>query len=137
MCSSDLEALTRRADNGRIVPRNAPAMAINFSLHFSSRLDDAQACWRAIKAPVLQVFARLGSPLRRPEDMTGDRLQQERLAHFRDCRVEWLEDTGHAVHLERPDTMARLIEDFIPFAHPEPYVTPASPTTPATPPAAG
>lgn len=127
------EALTRRADDGRIVLRNDPAMASNFSMHFSSRLDDAQACWRAVRAPVLQVFARQGSPLRRPEDMTEERLQADRLAHFRDCRLQWLEDTGHAVHLERPEAMARLIEDFIPFAHPAPHPAAA----PAQPPAAG
>ncbi len=133
------QAMSRQDEQGRIVLLNDPAMSSNYSMHFSSRLDDAQACWRAVTAPVLMVFARQGSPLRRPDDMTDERLQQDRLANFRDCRLLWLEDTGHAVHLERPEAMAQMVEDFIPFRHPAPHpVADAAPATPdnATRPAA-
>ena len=62
---------------------------------------------------MLWLIARDGSPRRRVADLSDGRLEQ-RLACYRTRKEVWLDDTGHMVHLERPEELARLIEDFFP-----------------------
>ena len=74
------------------------------------RRDETEACWRRVSAPVLllvgeqsQLRSRLG-----PEGTD---------AHFhvvfRDLRIETIADAGHMLHHERPEEVARLIEEFL------------------------
>lgn len=106
--------LARESVNGGgITMLSDPSHATNYGPHFSNRLDDSMACWRAITAPVLWLIARDGSPVRRSDELSDGRLEQ-RLACYRTRKEVWLDDTGHMVHLERPEELARLIEEFFP-----------------------
>jgi pimeloyl-ACP methyl ester carboxylesterase len=105
--------LAREDANGGIAMLSDPSHASNYGPHFSNRLDDSMACWRAITAPVLWLVASDGSPVKRTADLSDGRLQA-RLACYRTRKEIWLDDTGHMVHLERPEELARLIEEFFP-----------------------
>jgi len=105
--------LAREDANGGIAMLSDPSHASNYGPHFSNRLDDSMACWRAITAPVLWLVASDGSPVRRTADLSDGRLEA-RLACYRNRKEIWLHDTGHMVHLERPEELARLMEEFFP-----------------------
>jgi len=123
-------AWTRVNEAGRVQLLSDPACASNYTMQFSSRLDDAMACWRAITAPVHMLLARQGGVIERAEDL-GDGRMEQRLANLRTAGISWVEDCGHMVHLERPEALAAKIEEFFPYAHP---VAPAAPeSNPAQP----
>lgn len=65
------------------------------------RRAEAEACWRAIAAPVLLVAGRR-SNFGSPEDLPFPR-----------SRIAWIEDSGHMLHLEQPAELARTIEPFL------------------------
>ncbi|MBS1200551.1 MAG: alpha/beta hydrolase [Proteobacteria bacterium] len=72
--------------------------------------EDAEACWRQVVAPALLVLAtdsdyraRLG------EDGEPERLRRA----FPAICVEMLADAGHMMHHERPEAVARLLDDFL------------------------
>jgi len=77
------------------------------------RVDEAQALYAAITAPTLAVQA------------SGDSLSQwwqgrytlaeyhERLKAVPDCRTAVIEDAGHMLHHDQPETLAGLIADFL------------------------
>ncbi len=74
------------------------------------RREEAEACWRRINAPVLfllgaesQLRARLGA------DGTDAHLREV----FRNVRIETIACAGHMLHHERPEEVARLIEEFL------------------------
>ena len=72
--------------------------------------DDAEACWRQVVAPALLVLA-LESDYRARLGGDGD---PERLrAAFPGIQVATLTDAGHMMHHERPDEVARLLEEFL------------------------
>ncbi len=77
-------------------------------------LDDAKACWRRIKAPVLWIAARDSFIMKRFSDAEGEADYLERIRCFADIRVEMLEDAGHNMHHDQPQRLAQLIEDFLP-----------------------
>ena len=68
------------------------------------------ACWHAIKAPVLMVLAEEGGLARQKKDLTPE-LVRQRLASYRNCRQVILPETGHMVHLERPERLAEVVEE--------------------------
>lgn len=77
-------------------------------------LDDAKACWRRIKAPVLWLAARDSFIMKRFSDAEGEADYLERIGCFADIRVEMLEDAGHNMHHDQPERLAQLIEAFLP-----------------------
>jgi len=75
------------------------------------RLEEAMACWKKVTAPVLWI-AGSDSWIRdwlkdRPEEF-----EQRKLAfkNFAECVIA---DAGHMLHIEQPEQVAKLIEDFL------------------------
>lgn len=77
------------------------------------RLDEAKACWRRIAAPVL--FVRGSDSKYMFYNTTGEADFQERLACIARYRVVALTECGHNLHHDRPEDIARLIEEFFPL----------------------
>jgi pimeloyl-ACP methyl ester carboxylesterase len=74
------------------------------------RTDEVEACWRRVTAPVMFVLgehselrARLGP------DGSDARLRDV----FKNVRIETIAGAGHMLHHERPEEVARLIEEFL------------------------
>jgi pimeloyl-ACP methyl ester carboxylesterase len=74
------------------------------------RRDELQACWQQITAPVLFIAAEESEHFKRiRHTFTLDNLQKD----FRDVQLEIVQQAGHMLHLEQPESVARLIQDFI------------------------
>jgi len=72
--------------------------------------DQAEACWRAIVAPLLLVFAEESELTRR----MGDEIAEERLrALFANVTTATIRGAGHMIHHERPDETATLLDAFL------------------------
>lgn len=72
--------------------------------------DQAEACWRAIVAPLLLVLAEESELTKR----VSDEIAAERLrALFHDITTAMIPGAGHMVHHERPAEIAALIEGFL------------------------
>jgi pimeloyl-ACP methyl ester carboxylesterase len=71
--------------------------------------DQAEACWRAIEAPVLFVVGGLSDVAKRLSDADAEANFRRQ---FRDLSLVTLQDTGHMMHHERPKEVAELIEQF-------------------------
>jgi pimeloyl-ACP methyl ester carboxylesterase len=72
--------------------------------------DQAEACWRAIVAPLLLVMGQESELTKRmSEDLTPQRLQ----SLFRNITTVTLPDTGHMVHHEQPAQLAPIVEKFL------------------------
>ena len=72
--------------------------------------DQAEACWRAIEAPVLFTIGDQSDLVKR----MGDVLDETRLRElFRRGTFATVKDAGHMLHHEQPEQVARLIEDFL------------------------
>lgn len=72
------------------------------------RREEAAACWRATRAPVLLV-AGADSDFRarfRGLDPLADAA-----GHYREARIETLADAGHMMHWERPAAVAALVRE--------------------------
>jgi pimeloyl-ACP methyl ester carboxylesterase len=98
----------RRRDDGRIElwadPKHKHANPVLY------QRDQAEACWRAITAPVLFVTGSESELVRRMGDEIGEaRLKQI----FRDVTPVTIEGAGHMLHHERPEEVAALIERFL------------------------
>jgi pimeloyl-ACP methyl ester carboxylesterase len=79
------------------------------------RLDEAFACWKAIDCPALMVLAADTDALRH---VAHDRAQalaevHRRLAAVRGAEQATVDDAGHMLHHDQPETVARLIMDFL------------------------
>jgi pimeloyl-ACP methyl ester carboxylesterase len=73
--------------------------------------DQAEACWRAIVAPLLLVFAEESELTRR----MGDEIQEERLrTQFANLTLAMIRGAGHMIHHERPEETATLLDRFLP-----------------------
>lgn len=77
------------------------------------RLDEAQALYRSISAPVLAVEASDDSLGLWWKDRYTLAQYHERLQHVPDCRITVVQDAGHMLHHDQPQAVARLIEDFV------------------------
>jgi len=75
------------------------------------RDDEARACWQQVTAPVLWVEASESGYLKR----AGISAEQhaERRAAFRKLTHVVVDDAGHMLHHDRPEEVARLIEEFV------------------------
>jgi pimeloyl-ACP methyl ester carboxylesterase len=72
--------------------------------------DQAEACWRAIEAPLLFVLADQSDLVKR----MGDVLDEARLRQlFRRGTFATVKDAGHMLHHEQPEQLAALIETFL------------------------
>lgn len=72
--------------------------------------EQAEACWRAIEAPVLFVLGEQSDLVKR----MGDELAESRLRLlYRHLTFATVNDAGHMMHHERPDEVAALIEEFL------------------------
>ena len=76
------------------------------------RLEDAKACWRQVVAPVLWVAAKDSFIMKNFVSAAGAVDYRERIACFRDIRVELLEEAGHNMHHDQPQRLAQLLEAF-------------------------
>jgi pimeloyl-ACP methyl ester carboxylesterase len=74
------------------------------------RRDETEACWREIKAPMLALAGAQSSYLAQWRDNSA-------VEDFRRCvpgsTVNVVAGLGHLLHLERPDVVAPLIEEFL------------------------
>lgn len=117
-----------RRDNPRLTPERAAFLAEHATqeteggVRFAAdprhrwvnpvlyRLEEARACWRRVTAPVLCVRGRDSAFMR--EYVPDEADYRERLACFANVRDIELEDCGHNMHHDRPEEVARLIEEF-------------------------
>jgi pimeloyl-ACP methyl ester carboxylesterase len=74
------------------------------------RMEEARACWRRATAPTLWV--RGGDSQFMREYIPSEADYRERLACFAAARDVLLADCGHNLHHDRPEEVARLIEEF-------------------------
>ena len=98
-----------REEGGRVSLRADPAhRRINPVLY---RLEEAEACWRQVSAPVLWVE---GAETRTPAQigLTAADLAQ-RKACFARLEAQVIADAGHMLHHDQPQRLAGVIEDFL------------------------
>ena len=76
------------------------------------RIEEARACWRRVTAPVL--WLRGGDSAFMREYIPQEDDYGERLACFAAAREARLDECGHNLHHDRPEEVARLIEEFFP-----------------------
>jgi pimeloyl-ACP methyl ester carboxylesterase len=96
-------------DDGRVALRSDPAhKRVNPVLY---RLDEAQACWRRVTAPVLWVEGAASDTLARLR-IAGDALE-ERKRCFANLTARTLADAGHMLHHDQPAGLARMVEEFL------------------------
>jgi pimeloyl-ACP methyl ester carboxylesterase len=129
---ADVDALAERLrrDNPRLGEARARFLAANFHRETSSdgviaeadawhrvvfpvmyRLEEAKSCWREVVAPVLWVVARES---RIVKTIAADRDDyRARLGCFRDLTEVVLDDCGHMMQHDQPETLAKILEDFL------------------------
>jgi pimeloyl-ACP methyl ester carboxylesterase len=72
--------------------------------------DQAEACWRAISAPVLFIVGDQSELAKR----MADEIAEDRLRELlRDVTPATIRGAGHMMHHERPEDLAALIEPFL------------------------
>jgi pimeloyl-ACP methyl ester carboxylesterase len=96
------------ADGGVILRSDPAHKLVNATLY---RLDEARACWGHVTAPVLWIDAAESETVSRMK-LTPEELAERRAA-FRDLRHHTVENAGHMLHHDRPEEVARLIEEFL------------------------
>lgn len=99
----------RQADDGSVVLRGDPAHKVVNPILY--RTDEARACWRQVSAPVLWVEASESEALKRIGLSAQE--QAERRAAFSNLRHVTVPQAGHMLHHDRPEEVARLIEEFL------------------------
>jgi pimeloyl-ACP methyl ester carboxylesterase len=72
--------------------------------------EQAEACWRAIEAPVLFVLGDQSDLVKRMRDELAEHKLR---AVFRNITFTTIEGAGHMLHHERPDAVAAVIEQFL------------------------
>jgi pimeloyl-ACP methyl ester carboxylesterase len=87
---------------GRVVLRADPAHKLTNPVLY--RRAEAEACWQETSATTLLIAGRR-SRFVKPDDPLFS--QQE---------AQWIEDAGHMLHFERPEELARVIEEFLSLA---------------------
>ena len=99
----------RAAEDGRVVLRGDPAHKIVNPVLY--HYEEVRACWQQATAHVLWVEASESNYLAR----AGISAEQhaERRSAFRRLTYVVVKDAGHMLHHDRPDDVARLIEDFL------------------------
>ena len=99
----------RETAEATVVLRADPAHKIvNATLY---RYEEARACWRQVRAPVLWVEGAEWDTLKRRGPDASELI--ERRAAFANLRYATLPDSGHMLHHDQPEALARLVEDFL------------------------
>ncbi len=98
-----------KEQGGGVVLRADPAhKRINPVMY---RLEEAEACWRQISAPVLWVEGAQSTTPQHIGLTTQDIDARKRCFARLDSRV--IADAGHMLHHDQPAALARVIEDFL------------------------
>jgi len=98
-----------REEGPSVVLRGDPAHKIVNPLLY--RIEEAQACWREVSAPVLWVDAAGSDTLKRLG--LSEAQHAERRNCFRNLKYVTVREAGHMLHHDQPQEVARLIEEFI------------------------
>jgi pimeloyl-ACP methyl ester carboxylesterase len=99
----------REVDAKGVTLRGDPAHKIVNPVLY--RQDEVRACWQLATAPVLWVEAAESDALKRVGlDAAG---HAERRASFRDLRHVTVSGSGHMLHHDQPQAVARLLEEFL------------------------
>lgn len=78
------------------------------------RVEEALACWRAIRAPVLWVEAAETEAWRWMGGKEAARSEVDRrVAHIPRVTPVTIADAGHMLHHDQPEALARIIEEFL------------------------
>jgi pimeloyl-ACP methyl ester carboxylesterase len=95
--------------NGGVVLRGDPAHKIVNPVLY--RYEEVRACWQRARAPVLWVDGAESAALKR---LGLDAAQYaERRAQFADLRYATIAQSGHMLHHDQPEAVARLIDEFL------------------------
>jgi pimeloyl-ACP methyl ester carboxylesterase len=97
-----------REDSGRWVLLADPAHKVLNRVAY--RVDEVQACWRAIQAPVLWVEADDSDILRRMTALPDYRTRLEAVPTLRQATVA---DASHMLHHDQPAAVAQLVAEFL------------------------
>jgi pimeloyl-ACP methyl ester carboxylesterase len=92
-----------------VVLRSDPAHKIVNPVLY--RQDEVEACWRLATAPVLWVEAAESDALKRVG--LDAAAHAERRAAFRDLRHVTVPGSGHMLHHDQPEAVARLLDEFL------------------------
>jgi pimeloyl-ACP methyl ester carboxylesterase len=95
--------------DGRVGLRSDPAhKRVNPILY---RLEEAEACWRAVRAPVLWVEGAESENLKRLR--IDEPTYAVRKRCFARLEAHTLAGAGHMLHHDQPEALARIVEDFL------------------------
>jgi pimeloyl-ACP methyl ester carboxylesterase len=72
--------------------------------------EDAEACWRELRAPLLLLVGELSDL---PAKLGADGTPAAFRANFPHLEIAHVAGAGHMLHIERPDLVAPLIEAFL------------------------
>jgi len=98
----------KEVSGGGVALRSDPAHKIvNATL---SRFEEMLAFWQRVTAPVLWVDAAESRTLKQIGIDAED--YAKRRAAYKSLRYETVQEAGHMLHHDQPETVARLIEDF-------------------------
>jgi pimeloyl-ACP methyl ester carboxylesterase len=98
-----------REEGQTVVLRGDPAHKIVNPLLY--RIEEVQACWREVSAPVLWVDAAESDTLKRLG--LGEAQHAERRNSFKNLKHVTVRDAGHMLHHDQPEEVARLVEEFL------------------------
>jgi pimeloyl-ACP methyl ester carboxylesterase len=98
-----------RTEGETVVLRSDPAHKIVNPLLY--RIEEVQACWREVSAPVLWVDAAESDTLKRIG--LSESQHAERRAAFPNLKYETVKNAGHMLHHDQPEQVARLLEAFL------------------------
>jgi pimeloyl-ACP methyl ester carboxylesterase len=99
----------RETEQGTVVLRGDPAHKIVNPVLY--RYEEARACWRQVRAPVLWVDGGESSTHKRIGLDTAQ--QAERRAQFQNLCHVLLPEAGHMLHHDQPEALALLLEEFL------------------------
>jgi pimeloyl-ACP methyl ester carboxylesterase len=72
--------------------------------------DDTEACWRALRAPLLML---LGEESDHAAKLGADGTEAAFRAIFPHIEIAHIAGAGHMLHIERPDLVGPLVEEFL------------------------
>jgi pimeloyl-ACP methyl ester carboxylesterase len=98
-----------REQGQTVVLRSDPAHKIVNPLLY--RIEEVQACWREVSAPVLWVDAAESDTLKRLG--LSEAQHAERRSSFKNLKHATVREAGHMLHHDQPEEVARLIEEFL------------------------
>ena len=72
--------------------------------------DDAEACWRAVKAPILMLLGEESDYLEKLGEHGNEAAFRSIIPHIEIARIA---GAGHMLHIEKADLVAPLVERFL------------------------